>query len=132
MEQQADTVYLKPAEAASLAKAYGGDGLSRIVALLDDYKTNHPDKCAGYRDDYKVILAWVVSRYLGERGQFVPKTRGRTPGAAPPVRQATEAAGQDNDAQLIFGSLADALRQRLEEREKSAENPESQEEINNA
>ena len=84
-ERQADTVYLKPAEAAKLAEDYGADGLARIIAILDDYKTNHPDKCEEYRDDYKVILAWVVSRYLGERGRFMPKRRPKSGDTSPPI-----------------------------------------------
>lgn len=131
-EQQADAVYLKPAEAASLAKAYGAGGFARIVAILDDYKTNHPDKCAKYRDDYKVILAWVISRYLGERGQFIPKSRRGTADASPPIRTKTEPAAQVSDVRPFFGSLADALRKRLEAREQSAENLASQEAVKDA
>ena len=78
VEKQADTVYLTPAERGHLAAEYGEDGAVRIIALLDAYKTNHPKKCREYRDDYKVITAWVIRRYLEERA---------SPGAA---------AGRDN------------------------------------
>jgi hypothetical protein len=64
--QQADTVYLKPEELERLQSEHGEAGTRRLVELLDAYKTNHPDKCAAYRDDYKVILAWVISRYRQE------------------------------------------------------------------
>ena len=67
MEKQADTVYLTPAERAHLAAEYGEDGAVRIIALLDAYKTNNPKKCREYRDDNKVITAWVIRRYLEER-----------------------------------------------------------------
>ena len=72
--QQADTVYLTPAERERLATDYGEDGAARIIALLDAYKTNNPKKCREYRDDYKVITVWVIRRYLEERA---------SPGAAP-------------------------------------------------
>ena len=67
VEKQADTVYLTPAERAHLAAEYGEDGAGRIIALLDAYKTNQPKKCREYRDDNKVITAWVIRRYLEER-----------------------------------------------------------------
>ena len=67
VERQADTVYLKPEEQEKLFLEYGNDGAERIIALLDAYKTNHPNKCSEYRDDYKVITSWVISRYLEER-----------------------------------------------------------------
>lgn len=65
--QEADTVYLTPSEKETLALQYGEEGARRIIALLDAYKTNHPKKCREYRDDYKVITAWVISRYQEER-----------------------------------------------------------------
>ena len=67
VEAQADTVYLTPTEVERLSMEYGSDGMLRMVAILDAYKTNHPEKCAEYRDDYKVITSWVISRYLEER-----------------------------------------------------------------
>ena len=67
VEKQADTVYLTPAEREHLAAEYGEDGAARIIVLLDAYKTNHPKKCREYRDDYKVITAWVIRLYLEER-----------------------------------------------------------------
>ena len=67
VEKQADTVYLTPAERAHLAAEYGENGAARIIVLLDSYKTNHPKKCREYRDDYKVITAWVIRLYLEER-----------------------------------------------------------------
>ena len=67
VEKQADTVYLTPAEREHLAVEYGEDGAARIIALLDAYKTNNPKKCREYRDDNKVITAWVIRRYLEER-----------------------------------------------------------------
>jgi hypothetical protein len=72
VEPQADTVYLKPAEMARLTLEHGSDGVRRLVEILDAYKTNHPKKCAEYRDDYKVITAWVVSRYREEQGAAPP------------------------------------------------------------
>ena len=63
---QADTVFLKTSELDRLEQEFGLDGARRLVEILDAYKTNHPDKCAEYRDDYKVIKAWVVSRYREE------------------------------------------------------------------
>ena len=68
VEPQADTVYLKPAEVDRLTLEHGADGVRRLVEILDAYKTNHPNKCAQYRDDYKVITDWVVSRYREEQG----------------------------------------------------------------
>ena len=68
VEPQADTVYLKPAEVDRLTLEHGADGARRLVEILDAYKTNHPNKCAQYRDDYKVITDWVVSRYREEQG----------------------------------------------------------------
>ena len=76
VEKQADTVYLTPAERAHLAAEYGEDGAARIIVLLDAYKTNHPKKCREYRDDYKVITAWVIRLYLEERAS-PGKTAGR-------------------------------------------------------
>ena len=67
VEKQADTVYLTPAEREHLAAEYGEDGAARIIVLLDAYKTNHPKKCREYRDDYKVITAWVIRLYREER-----------------------------------------------------------------
>ena len=67
VEKQADTVYLTPAERAHLAAEYGENGAARIIVLLDAYKTNHPKKCREYRDDYKVITAWVIRLYREER-----------------------------------------------------------------
>ncbi|MBP1624245.1 MAG: hypothetical protein H6Q07_2265, partial [Acidobacteria bacterium] len=75
---QADTVYLKPDELQHLELEYGADGAERIIALLDAYKTNHPSKCAEYRDDYKVITTWVISRYLEERASPATTGRGKT------------------------------------------------------
>ena len=69
VEPQADTVYLKPAEVDRLTLEHGADGARRLVEILDAYKTNHPNKCAQYRDDYKVITDWVVSRYREEQGR---------------------------------------------------------------
>ena len=69
VEPQADTVYLKPAEVDRLTLEHGADGVRRLVEILDAYKTNHPNKCAQYRDDYKVITDWVVSRYREEQGR---------------------------------------------------------------
>lgn len=115
VEKLADTVYLKPAEAARLAQEYGQRGLARIVAILDAYKTNHPAKRSAYRDDYKVILAWVASRYLTERSEFNPRDRG----APLPVLPASQPGGQAVASRNAFGSLADALRQRLAQREQS-------------
>ena len=77
-ERQADTVYLKPDEWQRLCLEYGADGAERIVALLDAYKTNHPGKCSEYRDDYKVITTWVISRYLEERASPAAAGRGKT------------------------------------------------------
>ena len=76
VEKQADTVYLTPAEREHLAAEYGEDGAARIIVLLDAYKTNHPKKCREYRDDYKVITAWVIRLYLEERAS-PGKTAGR-------------------------------------------------------
>ena len=67
VKKQADTVYLTPAERAHLAAEYGENGAARIIVLLDAYKTNHPKKCREYRDDYKVITAWVIRLYREER-----------------------------------------------------------------
>jgi hypothetical protein len=78
---QADTVFLKAAELDRLEQEFGLDGARRLVEILDAYKTNHPDKCAVYRDDYKVIKAWVVSRYqeecasLAKTGRASPEPR---------------------------------------------------------
>jgi len=77
-ERQADTVYLKPDERERLVLEYGADGAERIIALLDAYKTNHPGKCSEYRDDYKVITTWVISRYLEERASPAAAGRGKT------------------------------------------------------
>ena len=74
VERQADTVYLKPNERERLCLEHGATGAERIIALLDAYKTNHPGKCSEYRDDYKVITAWVISRYLEERASPQPQT----------------------------------------------------------
>ena len=76
VKKQADTVYLTPAEREHLAAEYGEDGAARIIVLLDAYKTNHPKKCREYRDDYKVITAWVIRLYLEERAS-PSKTAGR-------------------------------------------------------
>lgn len=73
--RQADTVYLKPEEWERLCFDYGEAGAQRIIALLDAYKTNHPSKCSEYRDDYKVIMSWVISRYQEERAS-PPKAAG--------------------------------------------------------
>ena len=69
VEPQADTVYLTPAEVDRLRREHGADGVRRLVEILDAYKTNHSKKCAEYRDDYKVITAWVVSRYREEQAK---------------------------------------------------------------
>jgi hypothetical protein len=66
--RQADTVFLKAGELDRLEQEFGLDGTRRLVEILDGYKTNHPDKCAEYRDDYKVIRSWVVRRYQEESG----------------------------------------------------------------
>ena len=76
VKKQADTVYLTPAEREHLAAEYGENGAARIIVLLDAYKTNHPKKCREYRDDYKVITAWVIRLYLEERAS-PSKTAGR-------------------------------------------------------
>ena len=73
VERQADTVFLKPDEMEKLRREYGSEGGERIIALLDAYKTNHPGKCGEYRDDYKVITSWVISRYLEERASPQPQ-----------------------------------------------------------
>ena len=73
VERQADTVFLKPDERERLRTEYGNEGAERIIALLDAYKTNHPGKCGEYRDDYKVITSWVISRYLEERASPQPQ-----------------------------------------------------------
>ena len=77
VERQADTVFLKPEERERLCCEYGNEGAERIIALLDAYKTNHPGKCGEYRDDYKVITSWVISRYLEERAS--PQTQAGRP-----------------------------------------------------
>lgn len=82
VESLADTVYLKPLEVARLQQEYGQNGMRRLVEILDAYKTNHPDKCAEYRDDYKVITAWVITRY---RDECAPLTGSRR--VASPPRQ---------------------------------------------
>ncbi len=79
VEAQADTVFLKPSEMERLSAEYGAEGAGRMVEILDAYKTNHPDKCAQYRDDYKVIVSWVISRYLEERGKAEMPVRGSPP-----------------------------------------------------
>ena len=73
VERQADTVYLKPNELERLCLEHGVSGAERIIALLDAYKTNHLGKCSEYRDDYKVITTWVISRYLEERASPQPQ-----------------------------------------------------------
>ena len=75
VEQQADTVFLKPEELARLRSEYGDEAAERIIVLLDAYKTNHPKKCSEYRDDYKVITSWVIQRYREERAS--PKAAGQ-------------------------------------------------------
>ena len=80
--RQADTVYLKPAELEKLAREVGAAGAARIVELLDAYKTNNPDKCARYRDDYKVIRSWVMPRYQQECDNRTQTGRAGPPGAA--------------------------------------------------
>ena len=75
VEQQADTVFLKPEELARLRSDYGDEATERIIVLLDAYKTNHPKKCSEYRDDYKVITSWVIQRYREERAS--PKAAGQ-------------------------------------------------------
>ena len=77
-QAQADTVYLKTDEVDNLCHEFGEDGAKRIISLLDAYKTNHPKKCCEYRDDYKVITAWVISRYLEERASPPPAGRATT------------------------------------------------------
>ena len=66
VEKLADTVYLKPEEMERLCLDYGEAGAKRIIELLDGYKSNNLNKCAEYRDDYKVITSWVMPRYLEE------------------------------------------------------------------
>ena len=82
VEPLADTVYLKPAEINRLRQEYGDGAAQRLVEILDAYKTNHPDKCAEYRDDYKVIIDWVLRRYREEIAQFEHSSR-----VSPPRRQ---------------------------------------------
>jgi len=77
-EKQADTVFLKPDERERLCLDFGEAGATRIIALLDAYKTNHPGKCAEYRDDYKVITSWVISRYQSERASPAAAGQGKT------------------------------------------------------
>ena len=76
--RQADTVYLRPDEMGWLCQDFGENGAKRIIALLDAYKTNHPGKCREYRDDYKVITSWVISRYLEERASRSQSGRAKT------------------------------------------------------
>lgn len=70
VEKQADTVFLTPEEVDKLTDKYGYEAKQRMVDILDGYKTNHPSKCREYRDDYKVITSWVISRYLEERAKL--------------------------------------------------------------
>lgn len=65
----ADTVFLTPEEIGRLRGEYGEAGLERMVEILDAYKTNHPDRGALYRNDYKVILSWVIRRYQQEQAE---------------------------------------------------------------
>ena len=76
---QADTVYLKAKEVDMLRQEHGEEGVRRIVEILDAYKTNCPEKCRSYRDDYKVMHAWVIPRYLEEcaNRDCVPRGRGQ-------------------------------------------------------
>ena len=73
--QQADTVNLKIIEADKLAQEVGPEGLHRIIEILDGYKTNNPDKCGRYRDDYKVIRSWVLPRYQEEQAALAKTSR---------------------------------------------------------
>lgn len=64
--QLADMVFLTPEEIGRLRSDFGEAGLERMVEILDAYKTNHPERGGSYRDDYKVILSWVIRRYRQE------------------------------------------------------------------
>jgi len=44
VEQQADTVFLKPEELERLRSEYGDEAAERIIVLLDAYKTKSPEK----------------------------------------------------------------------------------------
>lgn len=117
-QRQADTVYLTAAEVTYLAKEYGEKGLGRIVAILDAYKTNHPEKCKVYRDDYKVILAWVVGLYLRENAKTPPLPRSGPKGLWELLPGENNFAA-DGKVRPFTGSLEDEVRKRVEAREKA-------------
>jgi hypothetical protein len=73
--QQADTVFLTPAELEKLQREYGDAGAARLVTILDAYKTNSPDKGAQYRNDYKSILSWGVRELRKELCELQPGRR---------------------------------------------------------
>ena len=73
--RQADTVFLSLEERERLGQEFGEDGAERLIALLDGYKTNNPDKGAKYVDDYKAIRSWVVPRYRKELHDLQPAPR---------------------------------------------------------
>jgi len=70
-ENYADYVRMTPAQHQKLIDRYGEKAAARMIEILDNYKGS---KGKQYKDDYRAILSWVVSRYEEEKQKQIGGT----------------------------------------------------------
>lgn len=77
----AENVTMTNTQHDKLLAAYGPADTARLIEILDNYKGATGKQ---YRDDYRAVLSWCVTRLREERGRVkggIPPAAGTAPGA---------------------------------------------------